>query len=376
MYWLITLIGRIKHIFDELSCTKNCAELEVGLQECDKAIRRINRNLRNAATIGEKQRLSTAMNNIKSYRTQIKHLRKKGRGIKETAKHRVHWEDTQSASHNRIHTGVITNIKHKDATHFLEDSKAIFERRIQSVIKKNSAVKVNVAFCGKFVISKADKVIAEFKFIDSFKFMNSSLDKLSSYLTEYPILKSELLQYTEEHIKLLTKKGVYPYDFTDSFDKFSYPHLPSLAVLPDMMKRSEGHIVFVSSVQGLFALPERSAYSASKHAIQAFADCLRAESSSYNISVTVVSPGYVKTNLSINALTGSGTSHGQMDEATEKGYKPEYVAEKIVRAVVEKTNEIVVSTITPKLALFLRKYLPSVYFSVMAHRAKKSLTLK
>nr|CAI5852895.1 unnamed protein product [Callosobruchus analis] len=59
------------------STAENCAELEVGLQECDKAIRRINRNLRNAATIGEKQRLSTAMNNIKSYRTQIKHLRKK-----------------------------------------------------------------------------------------------------------------------------------------------------------------------------------------------------------------------------------------------------------------------------------------------------------
>nr|CAI5859919.1 unnamed protein product [Callosobruchus analis] len=124
------------------STAENCAELEVGLQECDKAIRRINRNLRNAATIGEKQRLSTAMNNIKSYRTQIKHLRKKGRGIKETAKHRVHWEDSQSAFHNRIHTG----------------------RRIQSVIKKNSAVKVNVAFCGEFVISKADKVITEFKY--------------------------------------------------------------------------------------------------------------------------------------------------------------------------------------------------------------------
>nr|CAI5841578.1 unnamed protein product [Callosobruchus analis] len=94
------------------------------------------------------QRLSTAINNIKSYRTQIKHLRKKGRGIKETAKHRVNWEDSQSAFHNRIHSGVITNIKHKDPTYFLEDSKAIFERRIHSVIKKNSAVKVNVAFCG------------------------------------------------------------------------------------------------------------------------------------------------------------------------------------------------------------------------------------
>nr|CAI5869828.1 unnamed protein product [Callosobruchus analis] len=69
--------------------------------------------------------------------------------------------------------------------------------------------------------------LVSFRFIDSFKFMNSSLDKLSSYLTEYPILKSEFLQYTEEHIRLLTKKSVYSYDFTDSFDKFSYPHLPS-----------------------------------------------------------------------------------------------------------------------------------------------------
>nr|CAI5835616.1 unnamed protein product [Callosobruchus analis] len=200
MYWLITLIGRIKHIFDELSCTENCAELEVGLQECDKAIRRINRNLRNAATISEKQRLSTARNNIKSYRTQIKHMRKKGRGIKETAKHRVHWEDSQSAFHNRIHTRVITNIKHKDPTHFLEDSKAIFERRIQSVIKKNSAVKVNVAFCGEFVISKADKVITEFKYFmtsNSPIYQDTNIREWFDSKATHPIMK-QLQEFQEK----------------------------------------------------------------------------------------------------------------------------------------------------------------------------------
>lgn len=54
----------------------------------------------------------------------------------------------------------------------------------------------------------------------------------------------------------------------------------------------------------------RSAYAASKHALQSFCDCLRAEVAQYNIKVTVVSPGYIRTNLSLNALTASGQKYG------------------------------------------------------------------
>lgn len=77
-----------------------------------------------------------------------------------------------------------------------------------------------------------------------------------------------------------------------------------------MLKRREGHIVCVSSVQGKFAIPHRSAYSASKHAMQAFCDSLRAEVAEHNVKVTVVSPGYINTRLSINALTGNGQAYG------------------------------------------------------------------
>ncbi|XP_028131551.1 dehydrogenase/reductase SDR family protein 7-like [Diabrotica virgifera virgifera] len=144
------------------------------------------------------------------------------------------------------------------------------------------------------------------------------------------------------------------------------------AVLVDMDKRKDGQIVFVSSVQGLIGLPERSAYSASKHALQAFSDSLRAEMTASNISVTVVSPGYIKTNLSLNALTGSGASHGEMDSNTENGYSPEYVAKTILKAVAEKKKEIIVAPLLPRVAIFLRNFLPSVFFLVMAKRAKKS----
>lgn len=49
---------------------------------------------------------------------------------------------------------------------------------------------------------------------------------------------------------------------------------------------------------------------ASKHATQAFFDCLRAEVAQYCIDVTVVSPSYIQTNLSLNAVTGDGSQYG------------------------------------------------------------------
>lgn len=82
------------------------------------------------------------------------------------------------------------------------------------------------------------------------------------------------------------------------------------AVLPMMLAKGRGHIVAVSSVQGRIAIPHRSAYAASKHALQAFCDTLRAEVASQGIKVTVISPGYIQTKLSLNALTGTGQAYG------------------------------------------------------------------
>lgn len=77
-----------------------------------------------------------------------------------------------------------------------------------------------------------------------------------------------------------------------------------------MIERRSGMVVFVSSVVGRLPIPYRSAYTASKHALQAFADCLRAEIAPHNIQVLVSSPGYVATEVSRNALTGYGALHG------------------------------------------------------------------
>jgi len=56
--------------------------------------------------------------------------------------------------------------------------------------------------------------------------------------------------------------------------------------------------------QGKISLPDRAPYAASKHACQAFYDSLRAELAHRNIYVSVLNPGYIRTNLSVNAITG------------------------------------------------------------------------
>ena len=82
---------------------------------------------------------------------------------------------------------------------------------------------------------------------------------------------------------------------------FSAVHLTK-HVLPLMKKKGKGHIVVISSVVGKFGFPLRTAYTASKHALQGFFESLRAELKDLNIDVTIVSPGRILTNISINAL--------------------------------------------------------------------------
>ena len=67
-----------------------------------------------------------------------------------------------------------------------------------------------------------------FRFIDSFRFLPTSLDKLSSYLVDHPIVHQEFLKdgYEMDKIQLLKRKGVYPYEFTSSFESLKTTKLP------------------------------------------------------------------------------------------------------------------------------------------------------
>eukprot|EP00090_Calanus_glacialis_P014371 TRINITY_DN23155_c0_g1_i1.p1 TRINITY_DN23155_c0_g1~~TRINITY_DN23155_c0_g1_i1.p1 ORF type:complete len:304 (+),score=88.54 TRINITY_DN23155_c0_g1_i1:47-958(+) len=144
-------------------------------------------------------------------------------------------------------------------------------------------------------------------------------------------------------------------------------------VASHMVTAGSGKIVLVSSVQGRLATPYRTAYAASKHALQAWADCMRAELSGDGVEVLVVSPGYVSTDLSRNALTASGSSYGQLDKTTEQGYSVQYVAQQILEGIVKGKKELILAPLHVRLAIILRVLLPGVYFYIMKRRALKEM---
>ena len=111
-------------------------------------------------------------------------------------------------------------------------------------------------------------------------------------------------------------------------------------VLSGMLQRNQGHIAVTSSVVGKFGTPYRSTYAASKHALHGYFDALRAEVWSSNIKVTLFCGGYIKTNLSMNALRNDGSFHNRMDENQAKGKSVRNAAKAMIRAIERDRMEV------------------------------------
>ncbi len=134
------------------------------------------------------------------------------------------------------------------------------------------------------------------------------------------------------------------------------------AVLPTLLKQKSGHVVFISSVAGLIGTQYRATYSAAKAAIHMWANSLRAEVAAQGIDVSVVFPGFVKTNVSLNALTGNGEAQGFQDEAIEQGLDADEFAEQTVKALLQKQEYIVIGGRKEKLGVMLSRLAPSILY--------------
>ena len=99
------------------------------------------------------------------------------------------------------------------------------------------------------------------------------------------------------------------------------------ALLPHLVERGSGKLVFISSIAGKVGVPLRTAYCAAKFGLIGYADALRAELSQSGVDVHVVCPGSVATDVSRNALTGQGERRGKSDKAIDNGIPPKTSSE-------------------------------------------------
>ncbi len=110
--------------------------------------------------------------------------------------------------------------------------------------------------------------------------------------------------------------------------------------LEHLLERPDGHIVVVSSVMGKLSTPRRATYAASKHALHGWFDGLRAEIADAPVDITLLCPGYVRTEISEQSVTADGTPHGEMDAQHQNAMPVEVFARKAMRAMDKRKAEV------------------------------------
>lgn len=136
------------------------------------------------------------------------------------------------------------------------------------------------------------------------------------------------------------------------------------AAIPAMRERGEGHLVFVSSLQGKVALPRSSVYSATKFGLRGFALALREDLWGTGVGVSVVLPGFIReagmfAASGVKAPIGLGTS------------SPQEVGQGVVEAIEGNRAEVAVAPLLQRLGAAIAHRRPQLAARVTRRNAGK-----
>ena len=123
------------------------------------------------------------------------------------------------------------------------------------------------------------------------------------------------------------------------------------------LKKSRGRIVAVASLAGLTGLPARSGYCASKHAMVGFFDSLRIELAGSGVSVTVVAPDFVVSQIHRRAVDGKGQPLGESPMQEDRIMSAEECAALILKAT-ERRQRLLVTSGRGRLGRWLKLIAP------------------
>ncbi|HEV7700376.1 MAG TPA: SDR family oxidoreductase [Pyrinomonadaceae bacterium] len=141
------------------------------------------------------------------------------------------------------------------------------------------------------------------------------------------------------------------------------------AFMPLLRKSDDARIVNISSIFGIIAPPEETAYCASKFAVKGFSESLRNELTGSKIGVTVVHPGGVRTSIAENARMPSDVPQAEIDRRMAIFRKllrlpPEVAGETIVQGIENRRDRILVGSDAKAMSLIARLF-PVSYWKVL-----------
>jgi len=136
-------------------------------------------------------------------------------------------------------------------------------------------------------------------------------------------------------------------------------------VLPIMIEQGSGHVAVTASVAGKIGAARRTGYCAAKHAMMGFFDALRTEVARHGIKVTTITPGFIRTAVSENALNGDGSVFGEMDKNIASGMDVTKCAKVIMQGFKKGKYEIPVGEGIEMKALLIKRFFPNKLFKMV-----------
>ena len=172
--------------------------------------------------------------------------------------------------------------------------------------------------------------------------------------------------------------------FTGDIEKMSFEQIEKVmdvdfwgvvngtkAFLPHLIASGDGHVVNISSLFGLMAVPGQSAYNAAKFAVRGFTEALRMEMkvAGHHVNVTCVHPGGIKTAITRNAGAVEGldaSAIAEMFDAKLAKTTPESAARTIIRSMLGNRPRSVVGYDAKVLDVMIRLLGPAYQRLVVA----------
>jgi len=90
-----------------------------------------------------------------------------------------------------------------------------------------------------------------------------------------------------------------------------------------------------------------------------------------NINVCVISPSYIRTELSQQASNRMNKDEKLIEDNKSSAYEPDYIAERIVKAIEYRENDVIIAPFQQYVAIWLRRFWPKGFFKAMVTRNKR-----